>query len=234
MMLPMGLEAVKLIFMPTISEMYARGEIDLIHRTFHTSTRWILYLTFPLVLLLVTFPDDVIALLFGLEYVLAASALRILTVGMWIRCLLGLAGQVTLAIGKTRVNFLEQTVALVSTTIISFALIPRLGIVGAAWATASCLVLQNLVTTGFVLRYLKVLPLTWRHLGFIGVSLLVFVPLAAVHIWLGRSWGLIVIAPLLYVGALGLFGQVRGIDQEDRAIWQTLNSRLASFLPGRG
>jgi O-antigen/teichoic acid export membrane protein len=234
MMLPMGLEAVKLIFMPTISEIYARGEADRIRATFQTSTRWILYLTFPLVVVLVVFPDDVVTLLFGSEYALAATALRILAIGVWIRTMLGLAGQVTLAIGKTCVNFLEQSVALVSTTVLSFVLIPRLGIVGAAWATASCLVLQNLVTTGFVLRYLKILPLTWRHLGFIGVSLLVFVPLAAMHIWLGRSWGLIVVTPLLYVGALGLFGQVRGIDQEDRAVWQTLSSRLASFLPGRG
>ena len=233
MVLLIGQRAVKLIFMPTMSEMYARGEIDRIRAAFHTSTRWILYITFPLVLLLVVFPGRFIALLFGPEYAPAATALRILVVGVWVRCSLGLAGQVTLAIGRTKVNFLEQSVALVSSTALSFALIPRLGIVGAAWATAGCLVLQNLVTTAFVFHYLRVLPFTWRHLLFMGTSLVVLAPLAALFTWLDWDWALVGVAALLYPGALWLFGWLGGVDQDDRAILQLIRARLLSSLPGR-
>jgi len=233
MVLPMGLEAIKLIFMPIISEMCARGEVGRIRTTFHTSTRWVLYITFPLVLLLITFPGDVITLLFGREYASATTALRILTVGVWIRCTLGLAGQVTLAIGKTRINFLEQSVALLTSTVLSFVLIPRLGIVGAAWATASCLVLQNLVTTAFVFHYLRILPLTWRHLAFMGTSLVILAPLAALHIWLDCNWVLVGVGPTLFIGALWLFARVGGIDQNDRAILQLFRAKLLLSLPGR-
>jgi O-antigen/teichoic acid export membrane protein len=213
--------------------MYARGETERIRTTFHTSTRWILYITFPLVLILVAFPADVITLLFGGEYTSAATALRILAAGVWIRCTLGLAGQVTLAIGKTQVNFLEQSVALLSSTVLSFALIPQFGIVGAAWATASCLVLQNLATTAFVFYYLRTLPFTWRHLAFMGTSFAILAPLAVLHIWFDHTWLLLGVGPVLYVGALGLFAWVGGIDQDDRDILRLLQARFFTSFPGR-
>jgi stage V sporulation protein B len=233
MALPVGLEAVKLIFMPTASEMYARGETDRIGTTFHTSTRWILYITFPLVLLLVAFPEGIVTLLFGHEYTSAAAALRILAVGVWIRCTLGLAGQVALAIGKTQINFLEHSVALLSSTVLSFTLIPRLGIVGAAWATAICLVLQNLATTAFVFHYLRILPFTWRHLAFMGASLVVLAPLAALYTWLDRNWVLIGVGPLLYMGTLWLFAKVGGFGRDDRVVLQRVRARLLFSLTGR-
>jgi O-antigen/teichoic acid export membrane protein len=156
-----------------------------------------------------------------------------LAVGVWIRCTLGLAGQVALAIGKTQINFLEHSVALLSSTVLSFTLIPRLGIVGAAWATAICLVLQNLATTAFVFHYLRILPLTWRHLAFMGAALVVLAPLAALYTWLDRNWVLIGVGPLLYMGTLWLFAKVGGFGRDDRVVLQRVRARLLFSLTGR-
>ena len=45
---PIVLQSVNQIFSPTIADLYARGQIELLGRMFQTLTKWILGLTLPL------------------------------------------------------------------------------------------------------------------------------------------------------------------------------------------
>jgi O-antigen/teichoic acid export membrane protein len=55
---PIVLQSVNQIFSPTIADLYARGQIELLGRMFQTLTKWILGLTLPLVAGVVVFAQN--------------------------------------------------------------------------------------------------------------------------------------------------------------------------------
>lgn len=103
----------------------------------------------PVFLLLVVAPEAVLGV-FGPEYVQAATALRIIAVGMLVSALAGSVGVLLQMTGR-QVAYQYISVAVLATSVVlSYVLIPRFGINGAAVATSASLVLFNVVAAAYV------------------------------------------------------------------------------------
>lgn len=136
-----------MIFMytPLVSEYHADGSTESIRRIYFVLTKWFSSMTFPLTLVFVLFPEVVLGAVFGPEYTRASTALQILALAFFSGNLMGPNGATLTAIGETRVVMWANLVAAVMNVGLNVVLIPRLGLNGAAIATATALVVRNAI-----------------------------------------------------------------------------------------
>jgi O-antigen/teichoic acid export membrane protein len=123
------------LYLPIASKHYSKGHLDSLDTLYTVTTKWIVSLTFPPILVLVLFSPDVIRVSFGVPYLPAAPALSVLMAGLFYRVLVGINGDMVKAIDRPRIELFSALVGVVVDVILNAALIPRFGIVGAALGT---------------------------------------------------------------------------------------------------
>lgn len=133
------------LYIPITSQLYARSEREQMKRDFAVLAKWILLATLPIFFVLFLFPDTILNLLFGSQYIGAAMALQILVLGLSFSPLTGPSGRAMIVIGKTKTLMWILATSLVIDIVLNYLLIPPLGIIGAAVATASAAALANVV-----------------------------------------------------------------------------------------
>jgi O-antigen/teichoic acid export membrane protein len=137
--------SIGLIYMPVLSELYARGKMDEIRRNYSILTKWLSLTVFPLFLIFFLFADTIVTSLFGHEYLLSANALRILSLGYMIHNLSGQNTSTLIGIGENQFIMYSTLVVAILNIILNIILIPIWGIEGAAIATAIALFSTNLL-----------------------------------------------------------------------------------------
>lgn len=138
------LTAVNSIVAPKFAAMYRQEQHDVLRRTAINATRlMVLFALAPLILML-TFPH-MILLLFGAEFSSGVPALRILAFGQFINVATGSVGFLLSMTGHERLLRNNVLLAAITALALGFALIPVFGVTGAAIATASGSIVQNLL-----------------------------------------------------------------------------------------
>jgi O-antigen/teichoic acid export membrane protein len=233
-MLKAVLNALNRIYMPSVSELYAKGQTEELNNTYKRVARWTFYFTLPAFLTFVFFPIHLLQLLFGANYKHAWIPLVILSVGMFINCSSGSFGETLIAIGKTKVNMFLTTLLMASNITLNILLIPRYGITGAAISTAFSLVLTCLAGLVFVHRYLGIQPFSLKHIKFLISSSVALALLSPISILMPQRFVYffpILLIPLLYMFSFVGFFLWKGFDQTElyiiKRIWEKLNVRLS-------
>lgn len=139
-----GLIAVNTTLAPTIASLYARGETQRLQRILTNGARAVLLFSVLVGAALILFGQWFLAL-FGPEFVAGYSALVILSVGRIINASTGSVANVLVMTGHERTVALGVGLGSVLNIILNLTLIPRYGLNGAAIATASSMILWNLV-----------------------------------------------------------------------------------------
>jgi O-antigen/teichoic acid export membrane protein len=140
----MGLMAVNSIAAPKFSEIHSSGDIDALKKIVQQSTKTIFWVTFPVILLFLIFPDTILGV-FGDEFKLAAMALIILSISKMFSAISGSVGTFLQMVGKQNVfqNILIFTAII--NIVLNYTLIPKYGIDGAAFASAISGVIWNVL-----------------------------------------------------------------------------------------
>jgi len=142
------------IYAPMASQYYGEGKVGELSSIYKLVTRWLLICAIPISLVFIIFPKKVL-LLFGPEYLESAQILIILTMATLIQAFLGAAGPTLSMSGRTKLVLFNTIGAFIINILLNIFLIPRYGIVGAAWATFISLTLIGLVRiveVGFILK----------------------------------------------------------------------------------
>jgi O-antigen/teichoic acid export membrane protein len=161
------------------AEAVGRGSAEDIARIHRTVTRWMLFFTAPLAAGLLLFPEEAVTLLFGREYAAAAGTLRVLVIAYLSGVLAGPVGLLLNTMGKTHWTLANMAVRTAVNVALNLVLIPRFGILGAAWGTVASLV----IASGLMVAWLgKLAPIGRSYAGW-GRPLLV---LGAAS---GLGWG---------------------------------------------
>ena len=121
------------MFMPSTSELVARGKESEIKKTHKSITKWIFMANLAFFLIMVLFPDNVLGVLFGEEYKSASMALLILAAGYIISMPGILSGDIITALGKTKMSLYIIIMASTVNFIVNLALIPHIGMTGRLW-----------------------------------------------------------------------------------------------------
>ena len=225
---PIILQSVNQIFSPTIADLHARGQHELLGRIFQTLTKWTLGLTLPLAGVMIIFAPALMRI-FGHDFETGWPILVIGTMGQLINCGVGSVGYLLLMSGNQRRLVRIQAIMACVMVALSVILIPRWGIAGAAVAAALTNVFNNIWYLVEVRRTLGLSPYNRGYLrlllptsGNLAVLVLLKTTLKAVHPeWLVISAALLLAYLVFIVVALGF-----GLDADDRLVAGAVWSRM--------
>ncbi|WP_028472866.1 lipopolysaccharide biosynthesis protein [Nocardioides alkalitolerans] len=211
----MAMEALRLQSAPHLAASWSRGDRDRFVDVYQVTTVWLVLLSWPLFLGLATWSPLLLGFI-GDDFAVAAPALTVLALGMLVYVAMGNVNSALLMAGLSGVTAMNTAVALALNVVLNLALVPVLGLVGAAIAWAACLAIDSILC--FVRgRGRTGVAMPWRPVALAGASAVVAfgVPGLAVRLLAEPSlvWasahlvgGLAVYAVLLhhFRGALGL------------------------------
>jgi len=222
--------ALGVIFFPVISELYARNKIEDLRRTYSAVTKWMLALIWPAFLLVLLFPEQIIKILFGAEYIAGATALSILVAGFVIGSVVGPASQTLQTYGRTKTVMMTSYIGAAINFLLNLFLIPIYGVNGAAIATGFSLALLYVLNFLFAYRVAKVQPLRLCYLKIILASLIaVFVVYFLTKYIIGVSL-FVLIAMLFVFLALYFFLLLlmKSFEAEDLMIMRAIDEKLGT------
>lgn len=151
------------LFIPLITENYAKKDHGKISLLFRKATAWTFGLTFPVFLVFAAYSEQFITLVYGSSYGAGYLPLFIITIGFLINITTGPNFQILILHKRTKTIFLIESFTIAINIILNILLIPKIGIVGAALTTAISIALQNILFLG-VARRLEKIRFEWKYI----------------------------------------------------------------------
>ena len=230
-LLSMTLSSMSFIYIPIISQLYSKNLIAELKRSYIILTKWIFLVTLPIFFVLFLFPDVVLNLLFGSRYIGAAVALQILAFGYFLNICLGFTYNTLLVLGKTKFLMWTLVISAIINIILNMVLIPPMGIIGAAIASAFSLIVTKILSLIKLYRFFEVHPFTKNYLKITGISVVfLFVFYILRDLVIMSFWMFMVLFVLFLVsyGLLVVF--TKSFDEEDIMILLAIEKRLGIDL----
>ena len=216
------------IFTPLISEFYSRDQIKEIRKIYKSSTRWTFSITFPLFLLFILFPDNILKILFNEEFVSGSTSLIILSFGIMFSVFIGLARETITSIGKTKIIFYFTLIAASSNFIINLILIPIYGMVGAAIAMLVSLILWSLLPLLYIHKKMGVWPYDRNYLKpfFVSLSSVGTIYFLLKFIFKSTDTLILIVGFIIFILLYGvLFLLTKGLTKEDILILKSIEKK---------
>jgi O-antigen/teichoic acid export membrane protein len=210
------LTAVSYVFSPFVADLHARGERDKLDRLFKSITRWTVAGTIPILLLMLLAPDAILRLFGGENFTTGSTALRILVIGQAINVSVGAAGFVLIMAGRTGWDLAVYGLSAALDLALSFALVPKFGINGAAAAQAITIAGSNWLRLYLVKRYVRIFPWNRPYARLVLPALACAVAMVAAQAilpgdkWLLELIGIGLAGAIVYVPVLLRFGLTDG------------------------
>jgi len=226
------LSSVNQIFGPTIADLYAREQHDLLSRMYHTLTKWILGLTLPLAAVIMIFALPIMRI-FGHDFEQGWIVLVIGTVGQLVNAGVGSSGTVLYMTGRHRYLIWIQAGISLMIVILNVLLVPSWGIIGAACTAAIANVTVNICYLITVRRVLGLFPYDTSYFRLLlpgaGMLFVLFVLRETISvIW--PAWATLGVSLLLgYMIFLGLV-LVFGLNADDKLVAQMIWARIQSVI----
>jgi len=123
------------VFYPMVSELWTRGERDLLRGGVNFLTKFAMAVVLPASLVLVAFPEIAIRLVFGEKYLGGACALQLLALSGVVSSLWVVLAHVMAGVGRPAINSRVVGAMACLNFITNWLLIPRFGAAGAAVTT---------------------------------------------------------------------------------------------------
>jgi O-antigen/teichoic acid export membrane protein len=134
-----------LLYNPAAARLHARGDRVGIGALYWQTTAWIAVLSAPVFMLTFAFAEPMTRLLYGSRYASAAPVMALLALGYYINAALGFNAHTLQVIGRVRTVLYVNLACAALNLVATFVLVRAFDAVGAAAATASTLVVQNLL-----------------------------------------------------------------------------------------
>jgi O-antigen/teichoic acid export membrane protein len=230
--LPILLQSVNQIFSPTIADLHARRELEVLQRLYQTLTKWILGFTIPLAIVVCVFAAPLMQI-FGSEFRAGWPILIIGTLGQMVNCAAGSAGILLIMSGHQDRLVRVQVKVVVGNIIFNLALIPVWGIIGAIVVSATTTAAINLLYLREVKALLGLTPYNRSYvrlfLPVLGSA--VIVALVSMEAsWFHNVILAIVAGLLLGYIAFIVLALLAGLDEDDRLVAGAITSRVRAML----
>lgn len=208
-------QALSNVVEPRIGRLLTVADRSAARTVYQTATGWLVLVIWPFYLLVAAGADAVLDL-FGSGYDAGVPVVLVLTATMLVASAVGMVDVVLIMAGRTRWNLGNAVVALAVNVVVDVALIPVLGLLGAAIGWAAAILVKNLLPLVQVWRSMGMHPFGAGTGVAVALSLLCFgaVPLLGGLLLPGGPAG--VAAPalgcLLYVAGCWRWRSVLALD----------------------
>lgn len=216
---------------PLIAELNDQGKHRQVELIYQTTTRWVVMLNLPIVLLITLFPDAIMSI-FGKSFAGGAAALAIMGLVNLINVATGMCGTILDMTGHTRMKLMNSIVRVSVAILANLILIPRWGITGAAYAALIHEVIANSLPLVQVWRLYGILPYSRGFLKPLaagafaaGLGLLLRVLLPA-----SNQFPLVFLHVFAVLAAYAAGLQLLGLSMEERRMVTRLRRRVSVLL----
>jgi O-antigen/teichoic acid export membrane protein len=140
-LVPIGVGALSYIYLPVAARFYRQGDQESIALTYVTATKWMALVSLPLLIVFLFLPGASLAFVYGAAYETHTRPLQVLVIGAFLGTIAGPAAAAQVSFGQTRLLVYNNAISGALDVGLSFALIPGLGLTGAAiaWGVANAL-----------------------------------------------------------------------------------------------
>lgn len=149
-------KAIAAILLPLTSELWAKNKKKELNTGMTLLYRYSIITIVPLVLIMVSFPNLILTLFFGPDYVPASDALIILSIGMVLTPLYVINGNFFSGIGKPQLHSKIVFSGAIINLIMNLILIPFFGIIGAAITTSLSNIVMFIIGLAYMKKYIEV------------------------------------------------------------------------------
>jgi O-antigen/teichoic acid export membrane protein len=143
---------------PTAARLWAANEVGQLQRLVTLGARAVLVASVPIALVFVVAGEGILGLVFGASFVVAGSALAVLSLGQLVNAATGSVATLLVMTGNTWRASLGIVAGMVLNLVLAILLIPAYHTVGAAVAAAASLVIANLIHVVMARRTLGIDP----------------------------------------------------------------------------
>jgi O-antigen/teichoic acid export membrane protein len=210
-----------------IADMHHRGHMERLQELFRITTKWGLYISLPLFVVICLAPYDLLWVLFGEEYVVGVVPLLILSAGQLVNLGSGAVGHMLIMTGHQNNWFVSSTIAFFINFVLNLLLIPLLGIAGSALATA--VATSTLFITGLLQVRAKVglWPYDRRYIkGGIAILVTTMALLILKAIGIDSPLVRLILMGGTAVTTFAITLLAQGLDKEDKDFLNLLLSRI--------
>ncbi len=158
MLVTFVLSAVNTAQSPQIARLWALGENIQLQKMVTATARVVALATLGTAFVLIIGGEFFLRVLFGEEFIVGLTALRILCIGQIVNGLAGSVGGILNMTGNENKAVLAMMISAISNVILNLILVPGYGLGGAAVATAVSLSIWNIMMVIWVKKYTKVKP----------------------------------------------------------------------------
>lgn len=190
------------IIPPIISSIHASGNLKEFRKVVSESTRWILSMAMPVILVLAIEGGNILRYLYGPEFEAGYIVLLILVLGQMIKAGAGLIGVILQMAGQHKLYMKISIVWGIINIILNVLLIPQYGMIGAAIASAFCLSVIDIICIFIIKKKLSVLTLA-KGLKFDIVFVSVVAGVYSFFVYNDVIFGphlLLIVALMIYLG----------------------------------
>lgn len=215
------------IFAPVIADLYNKRETHKLENLLKITSKWVFASSFPIFLLLVFLAKDILAI-FGQVFIAGWVVLVILSVGQLITAAVGPVGIVLTMTGRQDYMMYNTIGISILNIILNLILIPLYGIVGAAIASCSSMVIFNIIMLIEVYVFLKIHPFSPKYVKsmFYGILAFSIVLLIEKTLWDLQGFGKMLVYGSMFVLLLGLIMYLTGLDDEDKLLFSTIKRKI--------
>jgi len=160
--------ALSTVITPRVSELTAQKKFDDIRFLWEKSIKYVLLATLPLIGLLVLYPDLILRIMFGEQFVAASNTLIIMGSGIIFFGMSQVNMSFLLSIIGPKKNLIIYAIATIVNIVLNLILIPKYSIEGAATATIISYALLFIISTVVLL---KIIRLDFKIWGFILIGI---------------------------------------------------------------
>jgi O-antigen/teichoic acid export membrane protein len=204
---------------PIIADLQARQEWGQIERLYQTTSRWALTINLPLVLIMILFPKQILAI-FGQSFVGGANALVILACAEFINVITGTSGPIIDMTGLNRLKMANSILVVTVSIGANVLFIPMWGLIGAAAAAFVSVAVINSARMIEVYVLYRLLPYNRTLLKPLVAGLAAVAAALLLRNWYPGSQNLIylVIGATFVLGVYALALAALGLPPEDRLV----------------
>jgi O-antigen/teichoic acid export membrane protein len=171
------------IVVPMFAHYHQNGDTKSLQEVYKISTKWAIYISIPILALLILSPRDVLSFIYGFQYGGGANVLIILLIGQIINLFTGSVNPLLVMTGNQSFLFKISGIVLCFDIVMNILLIPSIGLIGAAICTSLSLGILYLVALFWVKQKLDLWPFDRRYykglisglLAFLGIYLTKFI-----------------------------------------------------------
>jgi O-antigen/teichoic acid export membrane protein len=138
------LTSVSTLFNPIVADLHHSGRTEELDQLFRTSTRWVVTVGLPLCLVEFLFAPEIVGII-GPDFARGAAPLMILSVGQLINLATGAGSNLQAMAGYAKITLLNSLLFLSTSIALDLALIPSFGLVGAAVANTTAVIVVNVL-----------------------------------------------------------------------------------------